>query len=160
MLDAEQVMEPRGLIPEGCTAAEANVLRFYDGSENPTLAVAADTADVDPLIVWGNHGRWVVECPTGDGGAQFASRQDNRFMCIECLNVAVGGLWIPVVWPDDVADLEAVLDARPVEENRNWVAGQTVDDLLAEDQSPQDQDEEDPIDDPVDEPNDGQEVTP
>src|SRR5690349_15592909 len=98
MIDAEQavsshiVRDESILTPElvNATAAEANVLLYYRG--NPDLipvAIAAATATQDHAInAVVNHARWIVECPSGDGGAQYASREDPRFMCLECLNAA------------------------------------------------------------------------
>lgn len=79
-----------------------------------------------------NHGRWVVDCPDC-AGAQLACKTDHRFMCNECGNVVIGGLWRPVEWPEDKVGLgiEAALKVRPPA-NQNWVPGETVDDLLAE----------------------------
>ncbi|MFC6045745.1 hypothetical protein ACFP8W_05820 [Nocardioides hankookensis] len=93
------------------------------------------TAGVAPLEVatqvYVSEGRWVVMCPDC-GGAQFAARDDHRFMCVECSNVAIEGLWRPVVWPDDHAELEAELERRPMRRNQNWVPDETVEDLAAE----------------------------
>lgn len=70
-----------------------------------------------------NHGRWLVDCPACKG-AELAS--EDGFICCSC-----GAGRYTVVWPDNRADIETVLDSRPVA-NRNWHLGETVDDLLAE----------------------------
>lgn len=77
-----------------------------------------------------NAGRWVVECPDCHS-AQLACRTDHRFMCSECANAAVGGLWRPVRWPAKVDQIEALLAVRPVE-NRNCMPGETLKQLRAE----------------------------
>lgn len=77
-----------------------------------------------------NHGRWVVDCPDC-AGAQLACRTDRRFMCNECGNVVIGGLWRTVDWPDDSTGIEKALSPRPPA-NQNWVSSETVEDLLAE----------------------------
>lgn len=82
------------------------------------------------IPVYANHGRWVVECPDC-AGAQIASAADHRFMCTVCANVAVDGLWRPVVWPEECAEIDAALAWRPTV-NQNWLPGETVDDLVAE----------------------------
>lgn len=84
----------------------------------------------EEVQVYGNHGRWVVECPDC-GGAQLACRTDHRFMCNECANIAVGGLWRPVVWPDNVQAIEAEMESRP-EKNQNWLPGETLEQLRDE----------------------------
>lgn len=78
-----------------------------------------------------NHGRWLVECPTCCG-AQFALQEHPRFMCNYCANVAVEGLWRPVTWPTDRAKIEAALDARVLDDNKNWSPGDSVKELLAD----------------------------
>lgn len=77
-----------------------------------------------------NQGRWVVECPDCCG-AQLATREDPRFMCNVCANVAVGGFWRPVTWPADVAAITDVLDQRPVV-NQNWQPTETLESLQDE----------------------------
>lgn len=82
------------------------------------------------IAVYINHGRWIAECPDCHG-AQLACRTDHRFLCNDCGNIAVEGLWRPVDWPANPGAIEEALDMRPLA-NQNWVPGQTVDDLLAE----------------------------
>jgi hypothetical protein len=84
------------------------------------------------IEVYANHGRWIVECPDCRG-AQIASR-DLAFLCCVCANAAVGGLWRPVVWPEDVAEIDEVLAWRPTA-NQNWQPGESVVDLVAEAQA-------------------------
>lgn len=83
-----------------------------------------------------NHGRWCVDCPFGCGSAQYASRADRRFFCIECGNDSTSG-WVTVIWPAplDIAAIEAALGVRPQVATRNWQPGETVADLLAENQA-------------------------
>jgi hypothetical protein len=95
-------------------------------------ALAAATApDEFALTAYANEGRWVVMCPDC-GGAQLAAREDARFMCVECANFAIEGLWRAVVWPADVDGIEAELERRPFRRNQNWHPGETVEDLAAE----------------------------
>jgi len=131
MLDAEHALDD---LPRNQTAAQANLIRFFRGDAQMIgVALAATTAaKVSAIPAVANHGRWIVECPSGDGGAQFASRTDPRFMCQECLNAASGGRWLPVTWPVDAAKIDEILDARPECANRNWRPGETVTDLRRE----------------------------
>lgn len=94
--------------------------------------LGASVAPSASVAVSVNHGRWVVDCPDC-AGAQLACKTDHRFMCNECGNVVVGGLWRTVDWPDDAAGLqiEAALKVRPIA-NQNWIPSESVEDLLAE----------------------------
>jgi hypothetical protein len=81
-----------------------------------------------------NHGRWCVDCPfEGCSSAQYASKTDHRFFCIECSNAGTGK-WVPVAWPEDLelAAIEAALALRPVLSVRNWHPGEAVADLEAQ----------------------------
>lgn len=93
-------------------------------------AFTADVSPGSPLVVYLNHGRWVVECPDCHG-AQLACWTDRRFLCNECGNIAVTGLWRAIAWPADREAIEAVLALRP-EVNQNWLPGETVAALKAE----------------------------
>jgi len=76
------------------------------------------------------HGRWLVDCPDCNN-CLFADPDDRRMFCTVCLNALHGGGWLPVVFPDDVAAFESELLRRPIE-NRNWLPGETLDDLKVE----------------------------
>lgn len=104
-----------------------------------------------------NWGRWMAQCPLrysdqdttvldefenevvvpgpDCNSAQFIAQRDMHFFCSDCFNQQVGGMWIPIVWPDDPDDpqaIESVLNLRPLAENQNWTPGQTVADLEQE----------------------------
>lgn len=109
-------------VPVQCWTAPAPLGQAMTAATAPTgLSVPA----------YANHGRWVVECPDCRG-AQLACRTDLRFMCCECANAAVGGLWRPVTWPVDVAAIEAELEKRPDPETQNWLPGEALQQLVAE----------------------------
>lgn len=80
------------------------------------------------------RGAWIVDCPCG--GAQFACRTDRRMFCPDCLNKSgADGKWVIVEWPDDrtVGVVEALLEFRPTDTQRNWYPDrETTDDLAAE----------------------------
>lgn len=104
---------------------------FWSSGRPLAEAMAAEMApDSEGVEVYANEGRWVVDCPDC-GGAQMACRTDPRFMCNECANVAVDGLWRPVVWPEQPVEIEKALKPRPPR-NRNWLPFETVADLVAE----------------------------
>lgn len=107
--------------------------RFWQSPRPLGDAMAAGTAPSSQAVaVYVNEARWVVDCPDC-GGAQIASRADRRFMCNECANIAIGGLWRPVVWPSSTVEqgIEKALAPRPPR-NAHWLPGETVADLVAE----------------------------
>lgn len=77
------------------------------------------------------EGQWIVRCD-GCPNAQFTARFDKRFFCVNCLNVNHGGQWVKVRWPRDSEKGEQVLLARPFFQQRNWLAGETLAQLIAE----------------------------
>lgn len=96
-------------------------------------AVRADTVSVIPRV---NHGRWVVDCPSGDCRAGLLVTATD-FVC-DCTDQGVCrhgpscGQMVAVVVPDDFAEIERLLLFRPALENRNWSFGESVDDLKRE----------------------------
>jgi hypothetical protein len=100
----------------------------------PQPVEAALAAPVGPHTIAipavANHGRWIAECPDCNG-AQLTSPDDQRFMCCECGNAAVGGKWRPVVWPKDHEAIGALLDDRP-RHLANTEPGQTLADIRKE----------------------------
>lgn len=118
--EARDVPPERGA--EWVAAAQWTAPRPFNpgaGTVGPAIPVRAD---------WG---RWVVGCPDC-GSAQLACRTDPRFVCVECGNVAVNGAFRPVAWPRAAAAIERLLDARPDLSTQNWVPGETVAQLAAE----------------------------
>ena len=87
-----------------------------------------------------NHGRWIADCPRRYcGNAEALTSGQGGFHCSNCQQVAT------VEWPDNVAEITAALELRPVPNTRNWfpaghelalrsgcLHGQTVADLEAE----------------------------
>ena len=80
-----------------------------------------------------NHGRWLVECPSGDGCAMVVSPSQPYFMCVVCGNEANGGRWYNVQFPGapEKRAIEGALLKRPIR-NRNWEPGETAQALEAE----------------------------
>jgi len=79
-----------------------------------------------------NEGRWIAECPTGDGNAFVVSRNSDLFWCGICGNRTTAGSWIRVRFPPGKAAIERLLMHRPDERNRNWLPGETVANLARE----------------------------
>jgi hypothetical protein len=123
LLTLEDQMGPSA----GMSAAELHAAVYwppFKASGRLPATVAASPV-LCPIV---NCGRWLVRCPFCPAAVR-ASRVDRRFLCAEC---GSGGSWLPVVWPADAADIEAVLCARPDRRTRNWMPGETVADLTAE----------------------------
>lgn len=111
------------------------------GIHLPPFPPASPLADVEPLSVWVHHNRWVVTCPDCATRArfshdsrhyQFAPSDPAIFFCLDCANALVGERWRPVVWPEQRADIEAILRARPMPEMRNWLPEESLAELIAE----------------------------
>jgi hypothetical protein len=90
-----------------------------------------DLAAVEPIPVRVNHGRWVWECPLCHG-AEMAFKDLPVGYCWTCGNVWCGGLWVPLAFPAESAEIEGALAARPLAQTRNWYPDESVDDLHVE----------------------------
>ena len=90
------------------------------------------------------RGRWVLVCcfcpgiqhlghPAPSAFDQYG-RPVERWACELCSNSAAGQRIADVIWPEPryARDIYQVLNARPDPETRNWVPGETIGDLLAE----------------------------
>jgi hypothetical protein len=77
-----------------------------------------------------NWGRWLARCP--------------RPLCTNALVLEVGepmfvcaglggcGITAELIWPADPQAIEALLAMRPVSRTQNWVPGESLEDLVAE----------------------------
>lgn len=94
-------------------------------------------ADELVAVVYANFGRWVAMCPRGCMNAERFGMQEATpgkpggltheiFLCSDC------GWTGPAVWPAKAAEIEALLNLRPLQVNRNWVPGETLADLHIE----------------------------
>lgn len=79
------------------------------------------------------RGQWIIDCPFCTS-AQHASAEDHRWFCAYCRNETVDFQYVDAVWPDQklLDKIEAVVEARPKMENRNWYPGETVAELKKE----------------------------
>lgn len=79
-----------------------------------------------------NHGRWLTRCPFCPS-SQHASDTDHWFLCAMCGKEQQDKKLksLPVVWPDSRVEIENMLAVRDVI-NRNWLPGETVQDLFEE----------------------------
>lgn len=85
------------------------------------------------------HGRWIVDCPLGCGGAQFASKAHKKFFCVDCLHRGPNeegskaeGRWVRVKFPRDLDDIEEEILLRKKDQHRNWKPGESIDQLRGE----------------------------
>lgn len=91
-------------------------------------------------VAFMSWGVWVARCPRpGCLNAEKFGRCDDgtigglRADHFECRQAYGGcGLRCGVVWPADIEELEAVLLARPLPQNRNWTPGEDIRDVLLE----------------------------
>lgn len=87
-------------------------------------------------LVYMNHGRWVVDCPTeGCGWAYLATTGDGKprylHRCQGCQHT------IELAWPplDAALEIERILCERAAPVNRNWRHPETIDGLSRENQT-------------------------
>jgi hypothetical protein len=75
-----------------------------------------------------NWGRWLIDCssPWCTSAMQVYPGQIS-VTCLDC-----GTTMGPLIWPADPDGIELLLLMRPVEKTRNWLPGETLQDLLAE----------------------------
>lgn len=82
------------------------------------------------VYVEANWGRWVARCPRQPcTNAVQVWASDATFTCS-----GIGGCgWTAdLVWPPDPEAIEMLLTMRPVPRTRNWVVGESLEDLIAE----------------------------
>ncbi len=88
-------------------------------------------------IAYVSMGVWVTKCPRpwcvhvdhygpGPNTGRIGGLTEKLWHCFRCELVC------EAVWPPAVDDIERLLAARPQPETRNWLPGETVDDLLFE----------------------------
>ncbi len=123
----------------GVRALVAQVLRL-----RASMGVASGPMEPPPpdrvapdvkVTAYVNHGRWVADCPDRlCGGAELVDPDEPMFFCLSCYNAHAGMAWIPVQFPDETERhaIETALLARERTQNRNWLPGESVDDLQEE----------------------------
>lgn len=77
-----------------------------------------------------NCGRWIARCPRPYcTNALALEREQAGFVCEGGLAC---GMAAPLEWPADPDAIEAILLQRPVPTTRNWLPGETLQQLLEE----------------------------
>lgn len=87
----------------------------------------------DPVHLQINASRMIAHCDIC--GEAMAVNPDGAFFCMGCLNYRNENLARPLLVPDDLADICAVLVKRPSARTRNWVPGESLQDLIAENEA-------------------------
>jgi hypothetical protein len=77
--------------------------------------------------------QWIVDCPSC-GSASYVWTDQPLFLCAECFNGEVGGLWRRVEIPSEQEreEIEEVVGYRPLPAQRNWEPGESLNDLRAQ----------------------------
>lgn len=91
-------------------------------------------------VVYLSHGRWVARCPRpGCANAEAFGRCDDGTvggLAADGFNCRAShggcGLQCAAQWPANRPDIEALTLGRPAPSTRNWLPGETLDELLAE----------------------------
>lgn len=77
-----------------------------------------------------NWGRWVARCPRP--WCANAMQLDAGQRMFSCLGFGGCGYRTDIIWPPDPLMIEAILEMRPVPRTRNWLPGESLEDLIAE----------------------------
>ena len=87
-------------------------------------------------VAYHNWGRWVADCPN----TACRNAEDIAGSVFHCSCRAAGACAhdgacrtvAPIDWPDDVDEINRLLALRTSPANRNWLPGESVDDLRTE----------------------------
>ena len=83
-----------------------------------------------PVVAEVSHNRWIAVCECG--GCEVVDPEAPLFYCFSCYNIADGGLARSVAFPPDWDQVERVLMVRMDPLTRNFLPGETLDKLRAE----------------------------
>lgn len=90
-----------------------------------------DVAIAGAVYAEANWGRWIANCPRPFcTNAMGLERGQSTFVCADSSDAC--GQTADVIWPADPDAIEALLAMRPVRRTQNWIAGETLEDLIAE----------------------------
>jgi hypothetical protein len=75
-------------------------------------------------------GMWKARCPRpGCTSAMMLVPGQSMYACLGAHGC---GIEAPLIWPADPQAIEAILAMRPLPANQNWLPGETLEDLIAE----------------------------
>lgn len=112
---------------------EAKIRRDAFAIFGVRLPPSSEVSDEPPLRTFVTTNLWAAECPDCHT-AMLVWVERPVLMCSGCLNAVVDHRWRRVTLPKEAERLaiEAVLQARPLPHTRNWRPGETIADLMAE----------------------------
>lgn len=84
-----------------------------------------EMSEMDPVLAYINHGRWIVDCPFCSG-AELIFQDTVAFLCLSCFNQAVHFKSLPIAFPLNVIEIEGILEKRPMPSTRNWLPDETA----------------------------------
>lgn len=87
----------------------------------------------DAVQAFITNGDWAAKCP--DCPEVIVVDNEHPFWCPACQNAKNDGAARPLVFPENREQIEAILLKRISPTNRNWLAGETIEDLQAENDS-------------------------
>jgi hypothetical protein len=94
------------------------------------MGAVVELAIVGVAYAEANWGRWVARCPRP--WCTNAVQLDRDQPAFACLGLGGCGAQAEVTWPAAPDAVETILAMRPVAATRNWVPGETLEDLLVE----------------------------
>lgn len=89
-----------------------------------------DLAVAGAVYAEANWGRWVARCPAP--WCTNAVALDRGQVTFGCAGMGGCGASGHLVWPADPDAVETILTMRPVPATRNWLSGETLEQLLLE----------------------------
>lgn len=105
--------------------------KVFRASGNSTYNINS-TSDEAPAYAHISHSRLVALCPNC-GGAEAVWREGPHVMlCANCGNADIQGRLRTVILPDNLNEIEQLLMQRSNPATRNWLSGETIEELEAE----------------------------
>lgn len=99
------------------TEAGIQALAGLEDFALPGGASGSSDPDEPPATARYDTGRWLADCPNPDcNSAEAVDPDDPRFYCFSCRTQEA---WADVIFPEDVAAIEAGLAELPLSE-QNW----------------------------------------
>jgi hypothetical protein len=77
-----------------------------------------------------NQSRWIAHCDYC--GSASAVNHDGGFFCLTCLNIKNNNRSRPIIFPENYKEIEKELVKREFPRNRNWLIGEPIENLIAE----------------------------
>jgi len=117
----------RAIVPASAIRAAAEAWRARHAAVGRTDYDTPLEEVATPIEAYVNEGRWLVDCVCRNGVPVTSTAADAEGVCFTC-----GTIWTRIVFPPNVAQIEAVLGARRWRRNQRWTPHETVEDLQRE----------------------------